>query len=102
MARGFSGGERMQFQGYRNTCPLRLPDSQPNKRRSSFSLGNSLKKALLNPRIRKMTLSKGWINRQITRVERDVKDWPDWMRREAALRTEEQKAPTTSSKTVKE
>ena len=49
-----------------------------------------------------MTLSKGWINRQITRVERDVKHWPDWMRREAALRAEEQKAPRTSSKTVQE
>ena len=39
-----------------------------------------------------MTLSKGWINRQITRVERESKTWPDWMRRETNLRAEEQKA----------
>ena len=39
-----------------------------------------------------MTLSKGWINRQITRVERESKAWPDWMRRETDLRAQEQRA----------
>ncbi len=45
-----------------------------------------------------MTLSKGWINRQITRVEQESKTWPDWMRREAELRAQEQKASTSTVK----
>lgn len=45
-----------------------------------------------------MTLSKGWINRQISRVERESKTWPDWMRRETELRAEEQKASTSTVK----
>jgi hypothetical protein len=33
-----------------------------------------------------MTFEKGWINRQFARLERDSQKWPDWMRRETALR----------------
>jgi hypothetical protein len=49
-----------------------------------------------------MTLSKGWINRQITRVERESKTWPDWMRREAEIRAQEQKASTSTIKPATE
>lgn len=49
-----------------------------------------------------MTLSKGWINRQITRVERDSKTWPDWMRRETELRVQAQKTSTVKAATEKE
>jgi hypothetical protein len=47
-----------------------------------------------------MTLPKGWINRQFARVERDVKNWPDWMRRETELRAQEQKASTGGTKSA--
>ena len=47
-----------------------------------------------------MTLSKGWINRQITRVERESKTWPDWMRRETELRAQGQQASTSTAKTA--
>jgi hypothetical protein len=53
-------------------------------------------------RNRTMTLSKGWINRQITRVERESKTWPDWMRRETELRVQEQKASTSTLKPATE
>jgi hypothetical protein len=49
-----------------------------------------------------MTLSKGWINRQITRVERESKTWPDWTRRETELRAQDQKASTSSVKPATE
>jgi hypothetical protein len=49
-----------------------------------------------------MTLSKGWINRQITRVGRESKTWPDWMRRETELRAQEQKASTSTVKPATE
>jgi len=29
-----------------------------------------------------MDLAKGWINRQITRLEKEYLTWPDWMKRE--------------------
>lgn len=38
-----------------------------------------------------MTLPKGWINRQISRVEQDAKNWPEWMRRETELRAGKQR-----------
>lgn len=38
-----------------------------------------------------MTLKPGWINRQFARVERDARNWPEWMRRETAVREQEQK-----------
>jgi hypothetical protein len=41
-----------------------------------------------------VTFSKGWINRQIARVQREEKDWPDWMRREVGLRAEALNAST--------
>ena len=41
-----------------------------------------------------MTLPKGWINRQVTRVERDSKTWPTWMQRETKLREQEQASST--------
>lgn len=49
-----------------------------------------------------MTLPKGWINRQVARIERDVKSWPEWMRRETEIRAQEQKASTISTKPSKE
>ncbi len=49
-----------------------------------------------------MTLSKGWINRQFARVERDAKNWPDWMRRETEIHAQEQKASTNATKPVNE
>ena len=49
-----------------------------------------------------MTPSKGWINRQISRVERESKTWPDWMRREAELRAKEQKASSSAVKPATE
>lgn len=36
-----------------------------------------------------MTFKQGWINRQFARVERDAKNWPEWMRRESDLRVHE-------------
>lgn len=36
-----------------------------------------------------MTFEKGWINRQCTRVERDVQSWPAWMQREVDVRASE-------------
>ena len=45
-----------------------------------------------------MTPPKGWINRQFARVERDVKNWPDWMRRETELRAQEQKNSLITAK----
>jgi hypothetical protein len=32
-----------------------------------------------------MTLKAGWLNRQLDKVEKDVQEWPDWMKREAAF-----------------
>lgn len=49
-----------------------------------------------------MTLSKGWINRQITRVEQESKTWPDWMRREAEIRAQEQKVSADDSSDTSE
>jgi len=49
-----------------------------------------------------MTLSKGWINRQITRVERESKTWPDWMRRETDLRARQPKASADKSDQITE
>jgi hypothetical protein len=49
-----------------------------------------------------MTLSKGWINRQITRMERESKTWPDWMRRETELRAQELRASTSTAKLATE
>lgn len=38
-----------------------------------------------------MKLKQGWINRQFARVERDARNWPEWMRRETEVRAQEQK-----------
>lgn len=38
-----------------------------------------------------MILKQGWINRQFARVERDAKNWPDWMKRETQFRAQENK-----------
>jgi hypothetical protein len=38
-----------------------------------------------------MTLKQGWINRQFARVERDAKNWPDWMQRETQIRAQKNK-----------
>lgn len=43
-----------------------------------------------------MTLKQGWINRQFARLERDAKNWPDWMRRETEIRVHEQKSKPDS------
>lgn len=43
-----------------------------------------------------MSLRQGWINRQFARVERDAKNWPDWMRRETEIRASEQKMKSDS------
>lgn len=32
-----------------------------------------------------MTLKKGWLDRQLSQVSREVKDWPEWMKREAGF-----------------
>jgi hypothetical protein len=32
-----------------------------------------------------MTLKPGWLNRQFARVEEEVRQWPEWMRREAGF-----------------
>jgi hypothetical protein len=42
-------------------------------------------------------LKPGWLNRQFEKVKNDVKDWPDWMKREAGL---DIKYDTTSAKPV--
>ena len=42
-------------------------------------------------------LKPGWLNRQFEKVEKDVRDWPDWMKREAGL---DVKYGTTSGKSV--
>ena len=44
-------------------------------------------------------LKKGWLNRQFEKVEKDVKDWPDWMKREVGL---DPKYETISCKPVQE
>ena len=41
-----------------------------------------------------MTLQKGWINRQLARVERDVQNGPSWMRREAETQTAPAQEPS--------
>jgi hypothetical protein len=43
-----------------------------------------------------MTLQKGWINRQLARVERDVQNWPSWMRREVEMQTTPAQEPSRS------
>lgn len=35
-----------------------------------------------------MALETGWLKRQMETVERDISQWPVWMRREAGLLTE--------------
>ncbi len=42
-------------------------------------------------------LKPGWLNRQFEKVENDVKNWPDWMKRETGL---EMKYEPTSGKSV--
>jgi hypothetical protein len=32
-----------------------------------------------------MNLKKGWLDRQLNIVATEVKQWPDWMQREASL-----------------
>lgn len=36
-----------------------------------------------------MTLKSGWLQRQCDQVERDVQEWPAWMRRAAGLEPKE-------------
>lgn len=38
-----------------------------------------------------MTLTKGWINRQVLQLEKESKTWPDWMQREINSRAKEQR-----------
>ncbi len=45
-----------------------------------------------------MTLPKGWINRQVARMEKESQSWPDWMKREIDLRVQEQRTTTISAK----
>lgn len=40
-----------------------------------------------------MTLKKGWLNRQFTRVESDVRNWPASMRQEAGFPVGQQHVP---------
>jgi len=42
-------------------------------------------------------LRPGWLNRQFEKVKNDVKDWPDWMKREIGL---DLKYDTTTPKVV--
>ena len=42
-------------------------------------------------------LKPGWLNRQFEKVENEVKDWPDWMQREAGF--EPKYENTTSEQT---
>jgi hypothetical protein len=44
-----------------------------------------------------MTLRKGWLNRQFTRVESDVRSWPVSMQREAGFSVREQHLPPRQS-----
>jgi len=39
-----------------------------------------------------MTLPKGWIIRQIARMEKDVATWPEWMKRGLAPQSEKKEA----------
>lgn len=36
-------------------------------------------------------LEPGWINRQFARIEREVENWPAWMREAAERRADEQR-----------
>jgi hypothetical protein len=42
-----------------------------------------------------MSFEKGWINRQFARVERDVENWPSWMRREVDMRAASEPSAAT-------
>jgi hypothetical protein len=37
-----------------------------------------------------MTLRAGWLNRQLDEVAKEVENWPDWMKKEAAFAASEQ------------
>ena len=45
-----------------------------------------------------MTLKKGWLIRQFAQVEAEVREWPEWMQREAKFSTSQQ--PDTLPATV--
>ena len=47
-----------------------------------------------------MTLQKGWLGKQFAKVAEEIKEWPDWMRREAGFQTEQQGAETNNDKNV--
>ncbi|HEY6329314.1 MAG TPA: hypothetical protein VI756_08250 [Blastocatellia bacterium] len=34
-------------------------------------------------------LKPGWLNRQLEKTKEDIKQWPEWMRREAGLESTE-------------
>lgn len=36
-----------------------------------------------------MSFEKGWINRQFVRIERESKNWPEWMNGEPAVNSSE-------------
>ena len=37
-----------------------------------------------------MTLKKGWLIRQFAQVEAEVREWPEWMQREAKFSASQQ------------
>jgi len=41
-----------------------------------------------------MTLEKGWLDKQFSKVAEEIKEWPDWMQREAGFKTEHPKPGT--------
>lgn len=47
-----------------------------------------------------MTLQKGWLDKQFSKVAEEIKEWPDWMRREAGFQTEQQDAETNPNGNV--
>jgi hypothetical protein len=48
-------------------------------------------------------LKAGWLKRQLTNASNDVKNWPEWMKREAGLKDMfevEEKPPSSEHKVV--
>ncbi len=38
-----------------------------------------------------MTLEKGWLDKQFSKVAAEIKEWPEWMRRQSGFKSEQAK-----------
>ena len=47
-----------------------------------------------------MTLQKGWLDKQFSKVAEEISEWPDWMRREAGFQTDRPDTETNENSNV--